>query len=665
METRAHPSALVRLAARSRTVLSIAGVAAVAFVSMSDAAPVQGATDPAAQLADRAATAMSRFAAALGGAYGDEGPAAHAALDALAAVLSECDQVVNRVEAEVTAAPPDEQSRRLMELGRVQLACTRTASALGTFERAERLSPTSSAPLLAGLVQQSLGRSSDAATSFLRAWRTGAADPVAAYLLLQGDAEVTGDTDRVRATDLLRETYRAALTPERRGRMAPFPVLPTPFSAAGGAVILPAAYAAGQARFVAGEWDAAIEAWRAAARVDPLLATAPPEANLSQGSAALRAAQLESAREHFERALRTTPASSEAHRLIGTVRFLGGDIPGSADALRRAIELDPRDERSRIMLARVQSGSGRLDAAEATLRQTLVVMPDSALASLALAGIAERLNRDEEAASLYASVAARQRDAGAATLLVVAARLHDNSGDRARAHDAWLRSARADPNNPQTRNELARSYLDRDEPDRAFMEYAAALLIDPADANAFMGVGQLRLSAGDYEGAVAPLRRLVALHPDYVEARHALGNALLRAGHEEEGTRELAEFTRLQALKADAARRHLQLTVLKEEARLRASEGAWDRAASLWQQVLDAEPALAANHAALGAVFAGAGRLDDALAHLQRAIALGPAPDVYDQLAAVLARLDRHAESAAARRQFERLLLMPPAGTGP
>jgi len=200
-----------------------------------------------------------------------------------------------------------------------------------------------------------------------------------------------------------------------------------------------------------------------------------------------------------------------------------------------------------------------------------------------------------------------------------------------------------------------------DTPTQAFAEYVAALLIDPVEPNAYMGIGQLYLNAGRHEDAIPPLQRLVALQPAYNEAHYALGTALLRAGRTDEGNRQLAEFTRVQTQRADEKRRTLAVDVLKQEAAARTAEGALDRAEAVWKQVLALAPDVAAHHAALGAVLVRANRLDLAASSYERAAALGGGPDVYRELASIYARLGRQSESVAAREKYERALLVPAA----
>ena len=102
------------------------------------------------------------------------------------------------------------------------------------------------------------------------------------------------------------------------------------------------------------------------------------------------------------------------------------------------------------------------------------------------------------------------------------------------------------PNNPAGHKYLAGALLQQDRADEAFVELVAALLIDPRDAGAHAGIGQIHLNAGRYDEAVTALRRAVELSADYTEARYALATALMRMGKREEAARELQRVEQAQ-----------------------------------------------------------------------------------------------------------------------
>ena len=143
------------------------------------------------------------------------------------------------------------------------------------------------------------------------------------------------------------------------------------------------------------------------------------------------------------------------------------------------------------------------------------------------------------------------------------------------------------------------------------MELVAVLLIDPSDADAHTGIGQIHLNAGRYNDAVTALRRAVELSANYTEARYALATALMRSGSTQEAAQELERVEQAQRQALDDRRRTMSLDVLKEEAAFHAAEGRYERAVALYEQALTlgADPAV---YRELAVLYAKVGRIDDA-----------------------------------------------------
>ena len=98
------------------------------------------------------------------------------------------------------------------------------------------------------------------------------------------------------------------------------------------------------------------------------------------------------------------------------------------------------------------------------------------------------------------------------------------------------------------------------------------------------------------------------------------------------------------------------MDVLKEEAALRSAEGSYDRAAELWQQAIDREPGRPSNHLGLAAALAGAGRIDTAIAHYEKALALGADPVFYRRLAELYGKVGRIDDAVRAGAMYEKAL---------
>ena len=298
-----------------------------------------------------------------------------------------------------------------------------------------------------------------------------------------------------------------------------------------------AAYRPGFEQLAKGEFRLAIAAFRRAASTDPLVRGA-------------------------------VEGSSEAHRVRGLVYFAESELDKSIGQLEAAIRLNPGDERSRLALSRVLSSAGRDADAQRALQDTLRVIPASGRAHWWLATSYERVNRFADARREYEQ-AATTAVAGRSQLLGIVGRLASGAADNAGAIDALSRAVAGDPGNPLWHRLLAGAHLLEDHPDDALAEFAAALRLDPRDAAAHLGVGQIHLNAGRNVEAVDALRRATELNADSIDAAYALATALTRLGNAREAAPYFERVEQVQRQRLAERRRQLLLDIQREEAALR------------------------------------------------------------------------------------------------
>ena len=600
---------------------------------------------------------LLRLAVAAGGSFGDEGPQISALVESLAAALADADRAIHSAQANPGGAACPSQ----LDIARAQFAIGRSADALASLDAGSRDPRCVDALVLQGLAQLRAGERDQAAATFRTAWQRAPTNAPLAYWLIHSDPALIDTPEGQRAMEALRAAYVAALTRADGGPRRSLATLDLqPRHGDGTPVVLPVAYVNGYALLLAGKRDRGLAELRSAASADPLTSDhARKSSDVVAGIAALRQGHLSQARNHFRLAVDRIPDSSEAHRLLATAYWLEHDLERAAQELKITVGLRPNDERPRVMLARVFDEMGELGEAEAILLDTLKLLPQSGLTQLWLAVISQKLNRDADVAQLYSTIAKAPPLEGQSRLYAMAGSLYQNAGEPESAFTAFVQSVHADPNAPDLHAELARQHLEYERRDAAFAEYVAALLVDPSNPNAYLGIGQLALEAGRGADAVTALERLVALHPQFAAARHMLGNALMRVGRADEGSRHLAEFQRLEAAAADQRRRTMAAGVLREEALVRTAEGDVPRAVELWERLIQLEPTVAAHHAALGAMLQDAGQLQAALTHLEQAASLGGTPDVYRRLAIVYDALGRSDAAVAARVRYEGAVLAP------
>jgi tetratricopeptide (TPR) repeat protein len=151
----------------------------------------------------------------------------------------------------------------------------------------------------------------------------------------------------------------------------------------------------------------------------------------------------------------------------------------------------------------------------------------------------------------------------------------------------------------------------------AFAAYRRALAIDPENRDAPMNIGNLLFNGGEVDEAAFWYRRAVAADPRSAPKRFSLGRALLLLDSVGEGLDEVRAATQLEpawpvpwALLAWALATEPDEAMRDSTEAVRAGEEAQRLAGIADPNILDA----------LAAAYASAGRFDDAVAALERAL---------------------------------------------
>jgi tetratricopeptide (TPR) repeat protein len=199
--------------------------------------------------------------------------------------------------------------------------------------------------------------------------------------------------------------------------------------------------------------------------------------------------------------------------------------------------------------------------------------------------------------------------------------------------------------------------------DEAERLYKRVLTLTPAFAAAYTNLGNVLSSRGDLQGAITQYQQALDLQPDSPLAHNNLGNAIMSVGKLDQALEQFREALRLDPRLPDAhynaalvlehtgqpsqAIQELKIAVdLSPDPRLAMTDLAWILATSRDDQLRDgreavrlAEEATAISQGSaphtldvLAAAYAAAGRFDEAIRTVQRAIALNPPPLVIQQL---------------------------------
>jgi tetratricopeptide (TPR) repeat protein len=611
------------------------------------------------------AQALIEVMEAMPGRFGDEGRRLAASIDALEAGLQRWDASIRSYEAAAgselqLAAPPAAASVRAL-LGAMYLERGRLDDAAREFEAAGVLdSNRADVQVFRGLTYDAGDKKAEAAAAFRSASLLAPGNPIVAYLSIRRslDAEPPQSQDVQRARQALRATHRERLE-ERGSRSSPFMTITLLEEQALDEPEFPLArYAEGFALLHRRQYERAVARLREDAAMDPL--TTDPwirSEAAAQAVAAMRNGDLEAAATSLNAALqqRPTSESSEAHRVLGMAYWIDRQHGKSVEQFRRAIELNPDDERSRLALGDALYEAGAREAATQALEDTLKAIPNSAAAHWKLGRMYQALHREGDALRHYERAAAIVPLAGTGAMYGRIGRLYLGAAMYDRAALAFSRQVDASPNDPQAHRQLGDVLVKLGRPDEAMDEFIATLLIDPADADANLAVGQIYLGAGQYAEAVTVLRHVVSLAPKLEGAHYALAAALIRAGNTTDGERELRVVENLQAERVEHQRRGYEINQLKLEAGLLARDGDWEKSADLWSQVVAREPDLPSNHVGLARALAKSGRHELAIQSFGRAIDLGAGFELHQDIAAEYEMLGRLEERDRALATYQRL----------
>jgi len=599
------------------------------------------------------------FRSLLFGPYGDEGPRAVEELDRLSAALSAWDSSVHAEENRLRTDPRVEARISLTSLfagrGRLADALIEVDAALAIDPRRRALYT------FRGRLLDALGRETEAAAAYQRAWDLERTDAVNAYLAFSAPAyspapspETSGSIPPTVVA--LLDAQRAVRAGADRPRSRPILELSLiPDAASASALFAPAAYAGGFDAIAAGSYQEAVTRFRAAAARDPLIVDPASRSEpMSIGIARLRAGRMAEAIAPLESAAAMYRDSSEVHRILGTAYGAIGADAKAIEHLQLAVRLAPGDERGRLALARAQRDAGLLAEAERSMRETLTVLPGSAEARWTLAGILEKAGRGIEAARELQAAGSLTVVAGKAALDWQAAEIYDLHQDFDRVTALLRQRVRLDPNNPMVHKQLGlvQSRLGRS--GEAFAELAMVDVLGGADAESLTALGQLHLSADRLEDAESALRRAVAMEPDRQEARYALGRTLVRRGRASEAREQLDAFERIRDRAMDDQRRTFEIDKLRAEAAAQSAAGHYSEVAALWGQIVERMPGVAEFQATAADALAAIGEFQKAAQHLEKAATLGAGPAVQLRLAEIYAKLGRREESEQARQAYER-----------
>ncbi|HTN51846.1 MAG TPA: tetratricopeptide repeat protein [Anaeromyxobacter sp.] len=234
-------------------------------------------------------------------------------------------------------------------------------------------------------------------------------------------------------------------------------------------------------------------------------------------------------------ALEVEPDCWLAVRVRAELSLRRGKLESAAADFRTVLSADPEDPEAHLGLARVAQRSGDYQAAQVEATAAVKLAPDLFGAYLVLGDLALHSGDTVTAADFYAgAVEASPRDRAARVQL---AKLLETKGDHAGARDQWKAAAslREDAESLAGLAREARATGD------AAGEASALERLSQLDAGAaeWGRVAELRLAAGDLDGAEKAYRHALARDPRDPQANLGLGRVQLAAGRPQEAMESL------------------------------------------------------------------------------------------------------------------------------
>ena len=362
-----------------------------------------------------------------------------------------------------------------------------------------------------------------------------------------------------------------------------------------------------------------------------LSAAQTPDLNLLQrysqeGERALAEHRYADAEKAYEKLRELSPGTAEVHAGLGLIYYQQRKFAEAVPALRQALKLNPKLPRTDILLALCLSELGQYQEALAGLGKAFKQTADDPLRRLA--GL-----------QLQRAYTQLEQDGKAAEIALQLTRLYPTDPEvlyhsgRLLSNYAYLMTmklARLAPESPWTHQAAGEANESQGLYDPAIREYRAVLAADPRRPGIHFRIGRTllaRAAATPEEGAAAAFR---AEAVNEFEQERALDPANATAAY------ELGEIHR--------------------------RAGDLEEARKLFEAAVDHYPDFEQAQLGLGRVRLATGKLEPALAHLRKAIALDPENDVsyyqlsraYQALGNAAGQQDALAKSRALRAKRQR-----------
>ena len=330
---------------------------------------------------------------------------------------------------------------------------------------------------------------------------------------------------------------------------------------------------------------------------------------MDAGAAALRAGKTKEAEEDFRRELASNPQSADAYLGVGLAQLREGEPDAAQSSLAKASELKPAILSAHMFRGIALFQMNSLEEAVAQLNDELKLQPESAEA-LTWLGIAELQagKPDLAATALDRANALRPGDQN---VLFYQVRAHMLAAQR-----AFREMFKIDPDSAFVHRAQAEIFVDSEQPDKAIVEYEAALKRTPSDPELYEALGDQEQKVSHTAEAIKAYQSELAINPTSAIALFNLGKIQVETGDVEQGV-------------------------------------------ALLQRAVQAHASPAPTDFYLGLGLSKLGKNDDAAKWLERVLENSPSDLIkqrdYYELVRVYQRLNRKADSDRALEELKKL----------
>jgi tetratricopeptide (TPR) repeat protein len=294
------------------------------------------------------------------------------------------------------------------------------------------------------------------------------------------------------------------------------------------------------------------------------------------------------------------------------------------DLLREATKANPTEGWPLYLLARAERATGNLDASEAAARRLMAISPGSTSGAHALAQVLEARREWPaliEALEPVAAKPVRGRESDTALILTHLGFAYLEVGREADAVSAFERASTLDPADSAIRVYLAQALLAAKQYDRALEVTRAERKADPTDSRLARLEADALRGLGRFDDGAAVLRTLAAASPADASAAQNVAEYYAAANRYADAAG---------VLKDAVTRFPDDIGVLFQYGAMLERQSLYADAERVFRQILarNANHGPTLNYLGYTLVERG-GRLDEAVALIQRAVALDPHNGAY------------------------------------